>query len=208
MTGILQLIGNVLNILTPFMLRFLVSYVDKAHQSKVLHDSKAVSLWQGLALTLTITTMHFVKGFCGVHATYQGSLLGADLQRGLTENVLTKFLEENKSSPDAHNEALTGKDDHPTAQSNVVTCVTTHPERIGELIASFHQIWTLSISLVVAMVLLSLNLGIHALIGVSNIGDWSTWLIMKDSHIAGWHATNHSTYHTDQQEYKHYRWCK
>ena len=89
--GALSLVSNVLQVLSPFTLRYLISFATKAYLAK-MKGTPSPEIGHGIGLVLAITIMQMLQSFATNHFIYRGQIVGAQARGVLITVVFEKAM--------------------------------------------------------------------------------------------------------------------
>lgn len=160
--GACQLVTACLQVLNPFVLRFLIEF---AQESYTAHHAgiQAPSIGRGVGLVLGIACMLTVQSICMSQFVYRGTLVGGQMRSTLIACVFQKALK------------LSGRAKAGTASvegwsnARMNTLMATDTSRIDLAAGTIHRCWTAPIQILLALALLCYNLTHSALAGFAFI---------------------------------------
>ena len=179
--GICRFTADIFLVMAPFVLKYLIAYVDTAYQNhKTGAHSPGVGV--GIGYVIGITAMTILQSLGTNHFIYWGMMAGGQIRGVLISAIFQKAL---RLSPRARAQGETkdgekGKryrhggsghkadlpEDIPGWTSGrIFNIMSTDTQRIDQSSASIHLVWTSPIAILVALALLVLNLTYSALAG-------------------------------------------
>ncbi|KAI0398246.1 ATP-binding cassette transporter protein [Xylariaceae sp. FL0594] len=190
--GFCQLIASVLQVLSPFLLRFLIAFAQDAWNNKIKGEP-APPIGRGVGLVLGVTFMQVFQSLGTNHFIYRGMMIGGQVRAVLISLIFEKSLVisgqakaggKSITAPDTDAKAEGGsKDDKKGGKlkagdkagiigdgsgwsnGRVVNVMSVDTYRLDQSSALFHIIWTAPIQCIITLVLLLINLSYSALAG-------------------------------------------
>ncbi|KAF2157253.1 ABC multidrug transporter [Myriangium duriaei CBS 260.36] len=158
--GVAQLIAGCVQVISPFVLRYLISYVQEAYNARY-HGGVSPGLGRGFGLVVGITCMQLLQSLCANQYYYRGMILGGQARSTIIACILEKAM---KISGRAK---VDGGDGNPGGWSNakISNLMSTDTSRIDSACVSIHRLWVSPIQVVLALALLCINLTYSALVG-------------------------------------------
>ncbi|KAK7734458.1 ATP-binding cassette transporter yor1 [Botryosphaeria dothidea] len=89
--GICQLISAVVQVISPFTLRYLISFATEAYFAQK-EGRPAPSIGRGLGLVFGITGLQIVQSLCTNHFLYRGMMVGGEARAALISVIFDKAL--------------------------------------------------------------------------------------------------------------------
>ncbi|OJD31060.1 abc transporter [Diplodia corticola] len=89
--GVCQLIASIVQVLSPFTLRYLISFATEAYIAQRA-GSPAPSIGRGLGLVFGITGMQILQSLCTNHFLYRGMMVGGEARAALISVIFDKAL--------------------------------------------------------------------------------------------------------------------
>lgn len=89
--GICQLIASIVQVISPFTLRYLISFATQAYVAQRT-GAPAPSIGRGLGLVFGITAMQIVQSMCTNHFLYRGMMVGGQARAALISMIFDKSL--------------------------------------------------------------------------------------------------------------------
>lgn len=203
--GLCSLSSSILMVLSPFTLRYLISFSTQAYYAQKAHSSGPV-IGHGVGLVIGITLMQMTQSLGTNHYLYRGQMVGGEARGVLINIVFEKAMrlsgrakaggkaiegghdqtKENKPDsitkdgllkgrlktmfppkPVTPSVGLTGVSGDGAGWGNgrVVNLMSTDTYRIDQASGFFHLLWTSSVTILLTLVLLLVNLSYAALAG-------------------------------------------
>ena len=89
--GFCQLVASILQVLSPFMLRYLISFATKAYFAQRRHVP-GPNVGHGIGLAIAITAMQMVQSMCTNHFIYRGLMVGGQSRGALIAVIFEKTM--------------------------------------------------------------------------------------------------------------------
>jgi hypothetical protein len=89
--GICQGIGAVLQVMSPFTMKYLIAFAGRAYAAQVT-GTPAPHIAEGIGLVLGITAMQITQSMCINHFIYRGMLLGGECRSVLISVIFEKAM--------------------------------------------------------------------------------------------------------------------
>ena len=89
--GACQLVASILQVLSPFILRYLISFATKAYYANQRH-LPAPNIGHGIGLVIGVTTMQIVQSMGTNHFIYRGQMVGGQVRGVLITVIFEKSL--------------------------------------------------------------------------------------------------------------------
>ena len=89
--GISQLSASIFQVLSPFTIRYLISFAAQAYEAQV-HNAPAPHISKGIGLVLGITAMQMCQSMGTNHFIYRGQMVGAQSRGALTTVIFEKAM--------------------------------------------------------------------------------------------------------------------
>lgn len=166
--GACQLLGAVLQVMTPFTLRYLI-LLQEVNSSPLIAT--------GMGYVIGILVMQIIQSFALSHFNYRSMLIGGQSRSALIALVFGKSLKlSRRAKAGGKPEGQETGADHgiawradPQGWSNgrIMNLISTDASRIEQACVVFHLIWSSPIQIALTVVLLVVNLGYSALAGVA-----------------------------------------
>jgi len=190
--GFCQLVSSILQVISPFVLRFLIAFAQDAWNNK-LKGEPAPPIGRGIGLVLGVTFMQVFQSLGINHFIYRGMMIGGQVRAVLISLIFEKSMiisgqakAGGKSIPagsaneNPEAEAKDGKkgakpksgekpgiagDGVGWSNGRVVNLMSVDTYRLDQSSALFHIIWTAPIQCIITLVVLLVNLSYSALAG-------------------------------------------
>lgn len=160
--GACQLVTGCLQVLTPFILRFLIEFAQESYLAH--HEgTRSPSIGRGIGLVVGIACMLTIQSICMSQFVYRGTLVGGQMRSTLIACVFQKALK------------LSGRAKAGTAAAEgwgngrINTLMSTDTSRIDLASGTIHRCWTAPIQILLTLALLCYNLTYSALAGFAFI---------------------------------------
>ena len=158
--GLCQLTAGCIQVLSPFVLKYLIYFVQDAYNSH-FNSGVAPHIANGIGFVVGIACMQIVQSLCMNHYYYRSMMLGGQVRSVLIACVLDKAMKLSnraKAGGSKDNEAgwSTGR---------INNLISTDTSRIDSACVTLHRCWVAPIQLVLALALLCVNLTYSALVG-------------------------------------------
>jgi ATP-binding cassette subfamily C (CFTR/MRP) protein 1 len=89
--GACQLTAGCMQVLSPFTLKYLITFVEEAYNAKV-NGSASPSIGRGVGLVIGITCMQIVQSLCMTQFYYRGMLVGGQARSTLIACIFEKAM--------------------------------------------------------------------------------------------------------------------
>jgi ATP-binding cassette subfamily C (CFTR/MRP) protein 1 len=183
-SGACRLVGDVLLVINPFLLRYLIKFAVQAYRAKTLGTPEP-NVGRGVGLAVGITVIQFVISVCVTQFVYNAMMVGGQARGAIISMAFEKALRISgrakaggaaaaaftmrKSNPSKEGkEGKNGKEkmeEDGWSTGRVVNLMGTDSYRIDLAAGYFHIIWTAPIQIILTLILLLVNLGVSALAG-------------------------------------------
>ena len=174
MGGILQLISSTSQIVAPFILRYIIEYASKPSDR-----SKAI------AFVCLLVIIQCAQCLATSHMLYMSTVMGAQTRAILTNKIFIKSLKRTSTTTQGHphnSNTSVGKQKSLASSSSdvdetdagdsprdAINLISNDTKSIEQVISVIHLLWALSLSIIVALVLLIINIGVSTLSGFACI---------------------------------------
>lgn len=196
--GICQLIASWLQVLSPFVLRYIISFAGDAYEAQ-LGLRAAPSVGRGVGLVLGVSGMQIIQSGCIQHFIYRGMIVGGQSRSVLISVIFEKAMRLS-SRAKAGGKALDADDSKPEFQpgskeeqayfknklkesgkkgvsgdgqgwgnGRIVNLMSVDTYRIDQACGMGHMVWTSPIQVLLTLALLCINLTYSALSGFAFI---------------------------------------
>lgn len=184
--GMAALIATVLQVLAPFVLRYLIEFANEAWIA-ARADRPEPPIGRGIGIVIGVTVMQIIQSLGINHFIYRGMMVGGESRAVLIGLIYEKSMvisgRARAGSPGgaAANEKQEkpkrkwyrfGKAKKPEqdegggwGNGRITNLMSVDTYRIDQASALFHMLWTAPISLVITLILLLINLSYNALAG-------------------------------------------
>ena len=89
--GTCQFVSSILQVMSPFTLRYLISFASRAYLAQHTH-TKAPHIANGIGLVIGITLMQMLQSMCTNHFIYRGQIVGAQSRGTLITLIFEKSI--------------------------------------------------------------------------------------------------------------------
>ena len=89
--GICQLFASIFQVMSPFTIRYLISFATQAYEAQV-HNTPAPHISKGIGLVIGITAMQMCQSMGTNHFIYRGQMVGAQARGTLTTMIFEKAM--------------------------------------------------------------------------------------------------------------------
>lgn len=191
--GLCALISIILQVMTPFTLRYLIQFATDAwYASK--EGTAGPSIANGIGLAIGITFMQMIQSLTTGHFIYRGMMVGGEVRAVLIAMIFEKCMvisgraraggvkdsmmpetddqdekgkgkETGKKSKKDKKKGAEERDGLGWGNGRVVNLMSVDTYRIDQSSALFHLVWTSPIACVITLVVLLINLSYSALAG-------------------------------------------
>ncbi|KAK3995102.1 P-loop containing nucleoside triphosphate hydrolase protein [Cladorrhinum sp. PSN332] len=191
--GMCQLVATVLQVMSPFVLRYLIQFAADAYAATV-SDAPAPSIGKGLGLVFGITIMQIIQSLCVNHFIYRGMVIGGMARASLISLIYEKTMvlsgrakaggaelpdipaaksaekeakkerKRNKKGPMGKEDGVAG-DGEGWGNGKIINLMSVDTYRVDQACGLFHMIWTAPLSLLITLAMLLVNLTYSALAG-------------------------------------------
>ncbi|KAF1817894.1 P-loop containing nucleoside triphosphate hydrolase protein [Dissoconium aciculare CBS 342.82] len=157
-SGFLQLTAACLQILSPFVLRYLLIFIQDAYVAK-LNGSQAPPIGRGIGFVLGLTGMQIVQSLCTNHFFYRATMMGGQAKSAVTVCIFNKAM-------NLSGRAKAGRNDKENwSDGRITNLISTDVSRIESGSQMIHWCWTAPVQILLALALLCVNIGYSALAG-------------------------------------------
>ncbi|KAI1754416.1 P-loop containing nucleoside triphosphate hydrolase protein [Xylaria castorea] len=192
--GLCQLVASIFQVLSPFLLRFLIAFAQDAFNNSQ-NGQPPPPIGRGVGLVLGVTFMQIFQSLGTNHFIYRGMMIGGQVRAVLISLIFEKSMvisgrakaggkaltngaaeqqsdkaeegnKEEKSEKDkkAEKPGIAG-DGIGWSNGRVVNLMSVDTYRLDQSSALFHIIWTAPIQCVITLIVLLVNLSYSALAG-------------------------------------------
>ena len=174
--GACQLTAGCMQVLTPFTLRYLITFVEEAYIAKI-NGGASPSVGRGVGLVIGITSMQMVQSLCMNHFFYRGMLVGGQARSTLIACIFEKAMKlSGRAKAGGRDTSNSGKILEATSgngegwgNGRINNLMSTDTSRIHLASVTFHRCWTAPIQVLLTLALLCINLTYSALTGFAFI---------------------------------------
>lgn len=172
--GILQLISSTSQIVAPFLLRYIIE-----------HSSEPPNKGTAIAFVCLLIVIQCAQCLATNHMLYMCTVVGAQTRAILTNKIFIKSLERKSTrTRSLSHKSYTAVDKEqalPSSSSNAgekgtenspkdaISLMSNDTKSIEQVISVIHLLWALPLSIIVALVLLFINIGMSTLSGFACI---------------------------------------
>lgn len=89
--GLFSLFSNILTVLSPFTLRYLISFSTQAYYAQETHSSGQL-IGHGVGLVIGVTLMQITQSLATNHYLYRGQMVGGEVRGVLTNVIFEKAM--------------------------------------------------------------------------------------------------------------------
>ncbi|KAJ8126709.1 hypothetical protein O1611_g6929 [Lasiodiplodia mahajangana] len=193
--GLCQLVASIFQVLSPFVLRFLIAFAQDAWNNKQ-NGLPPPPIGRGVGLVLGVTFMQIFQSLGTNHFIYRGMMIGGQVRAVLISLIFQKSMvisgrakaggkaavdgtgegkpeEDTKDDKKDENSKAGGKpeksgvagDGVGWSNGRVVNLMSVDTYRLDQSSALFHIVWTAPIQCIITLVVLLINLSYSALAG-------------------------------------------
>ncbi|PTB42046.1 hypothetical protein M441DRAFT_190301 [Trichoderma asperellum CBS 433.97] len=191
--GLCSLIAAFMQVLSPFVLRYLIQFATDAYVAHVSH-TPAPHIGRGVGLAIGVTLMQVVQSVCISHFIYRGMMMGGQTRAVLIGMIYEKSMiisgrakaggakaaiMPGTSEQEEQDKGKKGKDDGKKKKGKkgapeevlgwgngrITNLMSVDTYRVDQASALLHMTWTSPLSCIITLVLLLVNLTYSALAG-------------------------------------------
>lgn len=184
--GLCSLIAAFMQVLSPFLLRYLIQFATDAYVAHVSHTA-APHLGRGIGLTIGVTLMQVVQSVCISHFIYRGMMMGGQTRAVLIGMIYEKSMvisgrakagvakaaimpgtsEQEEQDKGKNKKGKKGAPEEVLGWGNgrITNLMSVDTYRVDQASALLHMTWTSPLSCIITLVLLLVNLTYSALAG-------------------------------------------
>ncbi|KAL9471438.1 hypothetical protein ACSS6W_009379 [Trichoderma asperelloides] len=191
--GLCSLIAAFMQVLSPFVLRYLIQFATDAYVAHVSH-TPAPHIGRGVGLAIGVTLMQVVQSVCISHFIYRGMMMGGQTRAVLIGMIYEKSMiisgrakaggakaaiMPGASEQEEQDKGKKGKDDGKKKKGKkgapeevlgwgngrITNLMSVDTYRVDQASALLHMTWTSPLSCIITLVLLLVNLTYSALAG-------------------------------------------
>jgi ABC-type multidrug transport system fused ATPase/permease subunit len=187
--GLCCLLGNLTQVILPFVLKYLITFATDAFVARQLgHEAPAIGT--GIGWVFGLTAMQILGSIGNNHFMYRGMVVGGQLRSALISLIFQKAMTisgrakagwEAPTVPPQHikpdsddeknwyAEQMGKKVENKQGWSNgrIINLMSTDTNRVDMASGWFHMIWVAPLSMLVTIALLLINLNYSALPGIA-----------------------------------------
>ena len=158
--GICQLIAGCIQVLLPFVLKYLIYFIQDAYNAQY-NGGIAPHIAKGIGYVVGIACLQIVQSLCMNHYYYRAMILGGQVRSVLVACLFEKALKLSARMKTG------GEKDNEEGWSNgrINNLMSTDTSRMESASVTFHRCWVAPIQLILALALLCINLTYSALVG-------------------------------------------
>ncbi|EAW25211.1 ATP-binding cassette transporter YOR1 [Aspergillus fischeri NRRL 181] len=180
--GICQLVGMMCMILSPYVVRHLITFSTEAYAAHI-RGIPGPHIGPGLGYAFGLYAMQVLQSLTMNQALYRGMVVGGMAKAGLTSQIFAKAMRlsnraraggkqtddtgqkpaEESPSRAAANDAA--KETAGWSNGRITTLLGVDVDRIDTASGMLHMLWVAPIGLIVALIILIVNIGYSALAG-------------------------------------------
>ncbi|KAH8428477.1 ATP-binding cassette transporter YOR1 [Aspergillus melleus] len=174
--AICQILGTVIIVLSPLVIRHLISFAMEAYDSRHgTRPSPHVS-W-GIGYALAIFFMQVIRALCMSQSFYKGDVLGGQVKAALVSLIFSKAMKlsgrakvdgrHSGENDQEHNDKKESTPDEIAGWNNgrITMLMGVEADRVDRACGSIHLLWATPICLAVGLVVLLFTIGYSALSG-------------------------------------------
>ncbi|KAL7797624.1 P-loop containing nucleoside triphosphate hydrolase protein [Trichoderma ceciliae] len=188
--GVCSLIATFMQVLSPFILRYLIQFATDAYVAHVNHTA-GPHIGRGLGLAIGVTLMQVVQSVCISHFIYRGMMMGGQTRAVLIgmiyeksmvisgrakagdvkEAVMPEASEQDEKDQDKKKKGKKGKKGVPEqdglgwGNGRITNLMSVDTYRVDQASALLHMTWTSPVACIITLILLLVNLTYSALAG-------------------------------------------
>jgi ATP-binding cassette, subfamily C (CFTR/MRP), member 1 len=190
-SGIYAVVYYSVQILTPFVLRYLIQFATDAYRAQS-QQQVTPPIAHGVGLVLGITAMQIIQSVTASQYFYKGMMLGGQSRGVLTSLIYEKAMtissraraggfssattpddDDTPKGEDANNNEKTQcknkknsrENDNGWTNGSIATLMTIDTQRIDSFCTALHSLWATPFACMITLVLLLVNLTYSALTG-------------------------------------------
>ncbi|KAI0192755.1 P-loop containing nucleoside triphosphate hydrolase protein [Xylaria flabelliformis] len=173
--GIFCFIYSTFQVLTPFVLRYLIQFAVDAYNAKLLHQA-APPIAHGIGLVIGVTAMVSIQSLANNHFHYQSLILGGQTRGVLNGMIYEKAMvissrakageiPDDTAANSTEKKSKGGNDQIGWTNGRIATLMSIDTGRIDSACDFAHLAWASPLACVIVLILLSINLTYSALPG-------------------------------------------
>lgn len=173
--AICQILGTVIIVLSPLVIRHLISFAMEAYDSRHGTGPSPHVSW-GIGYALAIFFMQVIRALCMSQSFYKGDVLGGQVKAALVSLIFSKAMKlSGRAKADGRH---SGEDDQQHADNvksgkgrsgwnngRITMLMGVEADRVDRACGSIHLLWATPICLAVGLVVLIFTIGCSALSG-------------------------------------------
>ncbi|QIW99583.1 hypothetical protein AMS68_005101 [Peltaster fructicola] len=150
--------SGTLQVLTPFVLRYLILFVQAAYDARH-NGAPSPAIGSGIGLAVGIALMKLVQAICLNHYYLSAMRLGGKLRATMIATISEKSMK-------LSGRAKVGDDTHEGwSNGRINNLMSTDTSRIDQVCMQMHRCWLMPLQVLLALALLCINLTYSALVG-------------------------------------------
>ncbi|PLB54684.1 putative ABC multidrug transporter [Aspergillus steynii IBT 23096] len=173
--AICQILGTVIIVLSPLVIRHLISFAMEAYDSRNGTQPSPHVSW-GIGYALAIFFMQVIRALCMSQSFYKGDVLGGQVKAALVSLIFSKAMklsgrarvDGRQSGDDQAEPTKPSKAEEQTSGWNngrITMLMGVEADRVDRACGSIHLLWATPICLAVGLVVLLVTIGYSALSG-------------------------------------------
>ncbi|KAH2647828.1 hypothetical protein KXW29_004375 [Aspergillus fumigatus] len=180
--GICQLVGMMCMILSPYVVRHLITFSTEAYAAHI-RGIPGPHIGPGLGYAFGLYAMQVLQSLTMNQALYRGMVVGGMAKAGLTSQIFAKAMrlsnraraggkQANDTGPKSAEGSPSGaaandaaKETAGWSNGRITTLLGVDVDRIDTASGMLHMLWVAPIGLIVALIILIVNIGYSALAG-------------------------------------------
>jgi ABC-type multidrug transport system fused ATPase/permease subunit len=187
--GLCSLIASFMQVLSPFVLRYLIQFATDAYVAHV-SNTPGPHIGRGVGLAVGVTLMQIVQSVCISHFIYRGMMMGGQTRAVLIGLIYEKSMvisgrakagaakaaimpgtseqeEQDKGNKKKGKKGKKGAPEEVLGWGNgrITSLMSVDTYRVDQASALLHMTWTSPLSCIITLVLLLINLTYSALAG-------------------------------------------
>lgn len=168
--GACQLTAGCMQVLSPFTLKYLITFVEEAYIAKV-NGVAPPSISRGVGLVIGITCMQMIQSMCMNQFFYRGMLVGGQSRSTLIAIIFEKAMKLSGRARAGVEKEKNGASGTGEGWGNgrINNLMSTDTSRIDLASVTFHRCWTAPIQVLLTLAMLCINLTYSALAGFAFI---------------------------------------
>lgn len=179
-SGACRLVGDILMVMNPFILRYLINFVVDAYVAKKTH-TPGPHIGKGIGLAIGITCIQMIISVTTTQFIYNSMVVGGQARGAIISLIFDKSLKISGRARAGGEAAAAvsmamgsqlkkGKkkgeaEDAGWSNGRVVNLMGTDSYRVDQALGWFHICWTAPVQMILTLILLLINLGVSGLAG-------------------------------------------